>query len=93
MLDYKTPGLQQDNSQNTLPDYYSSSDLAQKRIPKKKVYATPLLSKKKKLSMSLTAGNQDEEEGALDFSISLPNLAGSLGGRSTISKIKKFDAR
>ena len=42
--------------------------------------------------MSLTAGNQDEVDGGLDFSITLPNLAGSLGGRS-ISKIKKFDAR
>ena len=68
----------------------SKSTLLQKRIPKKKVYATPLQTRKK-LSVSLTDKNPYTDEQA-DFTINLPNISGSLGGR-TISKIKKFDAR
>ena len=67
-----------------------SSSLLQNRIPKKKVYATPLQTRKK-LSVSLTDKNPYTDEQA-DFTVNLPNISGSLGGRA-ISKIKKFDAR
>ena len=60
VLDYKTPGLLPENqlqNGNTMPAIGTqTSELMSNRIPKRKVYATPLLSRKTKLDMNLNQG-------------------------------------